>query len=186
MEDEKIVDLFWQRSENAVREIESKYGRYLHSIAFSILADEEDSRECINDTLLNVWNSIPPARPKMLQTYMGKIARNLALDRWRHQNTEKRGRGEIALALDELAEISDGNSCEESIVDSIALKEVMDSFLAGLGQDERSAFMKRYWHFMTTREIAKDMRLSDGNVRIILHRCRIKLKELLQKEGFEL
>lgn len=186
MEDEIIVDLFWQRSESAVRETESKYGRYLHSIAFSILADEEDSRECINDTLLKVWNSIPPARPEMLQTYIGKIARNLALDRWRHQNAEKRGRGEIALALEELAEVSDHNGGEESIVDNIALKEVMDNFLAGLGSDERSAFMKRYWHFMTTREIAKDMRLSESNVRVILHRCRQKLKELLQKEGFEL
>ena len=186
MDDEKIIELFWDRSEDAIKETENKYGRYLKSIAMSILSDEESSQECLNDTLLSTWNAIPPARPQMLQTFLGKIMRNAAINRWHRENTEKRGKGRIPEVLEELKDLSDGGADTEKILDTMVFSEVFRAFLAEQKQVDRIVFMKRYWHFMSTREIAKDMRLSESNVRVILHRCRNSLRERLKKEGFEI
>ena len=186
MDDEKIIELFELRSEDALRQTEARYGRYLYSAAFRILEDEGDSRECVNDALLAAWNSIPPAHPQMLQTYLGKLVRNLALDRWRAQSAQKRGGGIVAQALDELAELSDHGAAAESVIDSLALSAALAAFLRSLKDTDRAVFMKRYWHFMTDSQIAEDMCLSSANVRVILHRCRKKLKEELKKEGFSL
>ena len=184
MDDEKIVELFEQRSEEALRETEAKYGRYLRSVAQRILDDEEDSRECVNDALLAAWNAIPPARPQMLQTFLGRIVRNLALDRWRGQTAQKRGGGAVAQALEELPQLAERMTASDSMAEDMALSQAIKVFLRGLRETDRSVFMKRYWHFMTEREIADDMGLSRVNVRVILHRCRSKLKEQLEKEGF--
>ncbi len=104
MEDLQIIELFWQRSESAVTETARKYGRYCHTIAYNILHSREDSEECVNDTYLNAWRTIPPQRPERLSTFLGKITRNLSLKRWEQYHAEKRGAGQTALALDELAE----------------------------------------------------------------------------------
>ena len=186
MEDDAIVKLFWDRSEHAIRETEVKYGRYLRAAAANILQNEEDISECVNDALLSAWNAIPPARPQMLQTFLGKIVRNLALDRWRRQSAEKRGHGRVAEALDELGELSDSGSFENDLLNGMVLSELLNNFLKGLSETEQLVFMKRYWHFMTTREIAEQTGLTESNVRVILYRCRKDLKKKLQKEGFEL
>ena len=151
-----------------------------------ILSDEESSQECLNDTLLSAWNAIPPARPQMLQTFLGKIMRNAALNRWQHENAEKRGKGRIPEVLEELKDLSDDSAEPEKIVDTMVFSEVFRAFLAEQKQTDRMVFMKRYWHFMTTREIANDMRLSESNVRVILYRCRNSLRERLKEEGFEI
>ena len=186
MDDERIIDLYFDRSEDAIKETETKYGRYLYSIAFSILSDEESSRECVNDALLGAWNSIPPAKPQMLQTFLGKIVRNMSLHRWQHDNAKKRGSGQIAEIIEELGDLSDGGAESEKIVDSMALSDCLRDFLRGMNQTERMVFMKRYWRFMSVNEIASDMDLSKGNVRVILHRTREKLRKKLIEEGFEL
>lgn len=185
MEDEKIVELYWQRSESALAETQTKYGRYLNTVAQNILQSGEDAAECVNDALLAAWNAIPPAKPQMLQTFLGKLVRNLALDKWRAQSAEKRGGGRVAEALDELAELSDGNDLAESVAERLDFSALIGSFLSGLNEKDRLVFMKRYWHFMSVREIAEDLRLSESNVRVILHRCRKILKTQLEKEGFE-
>ena len=185
MEDEKIIELFWDRSESAIRETEEKYGGYMRTTAGNILQDEEDRNECINDALLAVWNSIPPARPNMLRTYLGKIVRNIAISRWRMLSAEKRGAGRVALALDELAELSDLGETSERIVESIAVSDILNSFLRTLNKTERVVFIKRYWLFMTDKEIAGAMGLSESNIKVILYRTRCELKRLLLKEGFK-
>ncbi|MBR5730895.1 MAG: sigma-70 family RNA polymerase sigma factor, partial [Firmicutes bacterium] len=159
MEDEKIIDLYWARSESAISETELKYGRYLKTVAKNILSDEEDSLECVNDTYLNAWNAIPPARPKVLQAFLGKIVRNLALDRYRANTAEKRGGGSIALALDELLDVSSGESVEDSVADRTALTAALKRFLSGLSNEDRRIFLKRYWYFMPVKEVSADMSL---------------------------
>ena len=186
MDDEKIIQLYYDRSEDAIKETEAKYGRYLYSIAFSILSDEENSRECVNDALLRAWNSIPPAKPQMLQTFLGKIVRNLSLNRWQHENAKKRGSGCMAEIIEELGDLSDGGAETEQVVDSMALSAIMRDFVRGLEQTERMVFMKRYWRFMSMREIASDMDLRETNVRVMLHRTREKLRKKLREEGFDL
>ena len=117
MEDTEIVNMYWARNSNAIQETETKYGSYCRSIARNILGNNEDVEECVNDTYLNAWNSIPPHRPKMLSTFLGKITRNISFDRYRYNHTEKRGGGEIKLILDELAECVSGNESVENEVE---------------------------------------------------------------------
>ena len=186
MDDEKIIELYWSRSESALRETETKYRSYLMTVARNILQDEEDAAECVNDALLAAWNTIPPSRPEMLQTYLGKLVRNSALDRWRRAKTEKRGNGNVTEALEELAELSDGASMEDAVIGRIDLSSLMREFLRSLREKDRRVFIKRYWYFMSVREISEDMGLTESNVRVTLHRCRKALKDRLDQGGFEL
>ena len=186
MEDKDIIELYIQRSEDAVKETENKYGRYLMSIAKNILSDAEDCRECLNDTYLNAWNMIPAARPASLQVYLGKITRNLALDRLRSASAKKRGSGNALQVLDELSEIASEDSFEDSVVDKVVLSDVFRSFAGSLDPEEKKIFIKRYWYFMSIREIADEMRLGQSKVKMTLLHLRAKLKESLEKEGFEI
>ena len=186
MDDWDILELYRNRSEEAVRETEIKYGRYLFSIAFGILENHESSSECVNDALLNAWKAIPPAEPQVLQTYLGRITRNLALDRSRHENAEKRGSGRICEVLDELYDLSDEGSETEKMLDRIAVQDLLKRFLLELKKKDRMVFVKRYWYFMSAREISEEMDIRESNVNVILHRCRKALKERLKEEGFEL
>lgn len=115
MEDRQIVDLYWARSENAISETERKYGRYCYYIAYNILHNNEDSEECVNDTYLNAWKAMPNQRPSKLSTFLGKITRNLSLNRWELYNAEKRGSGQIPLALDELHECIPTSNCADQL-----------------------------------------------------------------------
>ena len=186
MDDDKIIELFWERSEDAVRETEAKYGRYMLSVASNVLVDEQDRQECVNDALLAAWNAIPPARPPALKLFLARVTRNIAVSKWRLLTAEKRGGGQAAAVLDELAELSDGRDFAQEIADSAALSQTLSSFLRSKDKTERTVFIKRYWLFMPVRDIAKSTGLSESSVKVMLHRSRSELRKLLEKEGFEL
>ncbi len=184
VEDERIVDLYFERSETAITETEHKYGRYCHYIAYNILSSDLDAEECVNDTYLRAWESIPPQRPKLLKSFLGKITRNLALDRYDRDHAEKRGGG-MELALEEIGEcVPEGDGREMS--DEISLKETLDRFLASLPKQTRIIFMRRYWYLCPISNIARDLGLSVSNVKVILMRTRKKLREHLEKEGISI
>ena len=186
MEDRKIVDLYWQRSENAIAETAAKYDKYCHAIAYNILSNIEDSEECVNDTYMQAWNSMPPKRPSVLKAFLGKITRNLSLNRYEYYNAEKRGAGQTALALDELREcIPAGNNADE-IIDDIVLKDVLNRFIASLPKEKRIIFMRRYWYMSSIAEIAADCSVSESKVKMSLMRSRDKLKKLFEKEGISI
>ncbi len=183
MEDSRIIELFDQRDEQAIAESSAKYGRYCRSVAFNILADVQESDECVNDTWLRAWEAIPPARPESLRAYLGRICRNLALDRWSADHSKKRAADQTALALEELSEcISDG-SFEGSDDD---LKEVINAFLNDLEPTSRKLFVMRYWYLYPVKTIAREMELTESNVKTSLFRLRYKLKSALEKEGINI
>lgn len=180
MDDERIIDLFWQRDENAIFETKTKYGKYCYVIAYNILHSHEDSEECINDTWNSAWNAIPPAKPKRLQSFLARITRNTAIDRCRYDSAQKRD-ATIKSTIDEYFECIPNK--EASIEDEIVLKRVINEFLFSLDTKTRVIFMRRYWYSMQVKEIANGMGLSENHISIILHRTREKFKEHLTKEG---
>ncbi len=183
MEDAQIVELYFERVEDAIKETDTKYGAYCYTIAYHILADEEDSEESVSDTYLAAWNTIPPRRPSRLAPYLGKITRNLSIDKWRNRTAEKRNNGQIPLALEELQQcISDGVNLEEQFTQKELIREIQ-KFLQELGQTERQVFVCRYWYFDSVSEIAKRFRFSESKVNSMLHRTRMKLKKDLTEEG---
>ncbi len=186
MEDEKIIELYIQRSEDALKETEKKYGGYLISIVRNILADAEDCRECINDTYLNAWYMIPQSRPASLQGYLGKTARNIALNRLQAASAKKRGNGKALQVLEEFGELAAEGSFEDNAINSIVLSDVFKSFVDSLNDEDKIIFVKRYWYFMSIRDIADEMRLGKSKVKMTLLRLRAKLRERLEKEGFEI
>lgn len=186
MEDLQIVKLFWQRAETAITETDKKYGRYCHSIAYHILYDDEDSKECVNDTYLKIWESIPPHRPDPLSAFIGKITRNLALNRYRYRHAQLRGSGQVPLVLDELHECIPDPKTTDKMITDLLLTEIFNRFLSGLSQENRIIFMQRYWYFTPVRQIAKDLSVTESKVKMSLHRSRKKLKEQLEKEGVTL
>ena len=180
MEDEKIVTLYWERDENAIRETETKYGKYCYAIAYNILHSHEDSEECVNDTWNGAWNAMPPEKPTWLQGFLARITRNIAIDRYRYDSAQKRG-AEVESAIDEYWEcIPNG---EAPIDNELVLKQAINSFLASLDTRTRVIFMRRYWYSMSVKDIADGMRLSESHVSVILHRTRNKFKDYLTKEG---
>ncbi len=180
MEDKKIVMLYWERSEDAIRESEKKYGKYCYTVAYNILHSQEDSAECVNDTWRGAWDSIPPEKPKRLQSFLARITRNIAIDRYRHNNAQKRS-GEVESAIDEYWECIP--SADASIEDELLLKMAVNGFLATLDTKTRVIFMRRYWYLMSVKDIAKGMSLSESYVSVVLHRTRNKFKDYLRKEG---
>ncbi len=183
MEDKQIVDLYWERSEAAISESANKYGRYCHSIAYRILFDEQDSCECVNDTWLKAWDSMPPHRPALLSAFLGKITRNLAINRYHFERADKRGGGELPVALEELQDCIPGTQSVESVADDLVLKDVIGRFLAQLSADDRRIFLQRYWYFCQIKEIAKDFGMTQSRVKMSLLRSREKLRAMLEKEG---
>ena len=182
MEDSRIVELYWQRKEEAIPETESKYGRYCFSISVNILRDKEDAEECVNDTYLAAWNTIPPHRPLILSTFLGKITRRLSMKKLRDRSVDKRGGGSIAASVDELEYcLPTGQSIDESI-DTAEITKILDSFLETLPADERRVFLRRYWFFDSISDIASRFGYGKSKVKMMLKRTRDKLKECLQKE----
>ena len=180
MDDQRIVMLYWSRNENAIRETEIKYGKYCYSIAYNILHSREDSDECVNDTWNGAWNAIPPERPTKLQSFLARITRNIAIDRYRYDSAQKRG-AETEIVIDEYLECIPSE--ESSVEDELMLKQAINGFLASLDTKTRVIFMRRYWYAMSIRDIADGMHLSEGNISTILHRTRSKFKNYLTKEG---
>lgn len=183
MDDKQIVDLFWKRSEDAIKETSKKYGRYCHFIASRILHNEEDAKECVNDTYLKAWETIPPKKPEMLSAYLGKITRNLALNRWEYYDAKKRGNGQLSVILEEVKECIPATNHTESIVDRLYLTEVLNRFLAALPAEKRKIFVRRYWYMSDIKEIAKDFHMSESKVKMSLLRLRKECQEFLEKEG---
>ncbi len=186
MDAKQIIDLYYCRSEKAILETSKKYGNYCFSVAFHILHNNEDSEECVNDTYLRAWNSIPPECPANLSVYLGKITRNLALNIFEKNNAKKRGGSQVPLALDELSTcIPDYNSLERT-VDNHTLTVILNSFLATLPADKRQIFMCRYWNLCSIKEIATMYHMSESKVKMVLFRTRISLKAHLEKEGINI
>ena len=182
MEDKQIVDLYWERSESAIAETEKKYGRYCHYIAYQILENDEDAKEIVNDTYLKTWQTIPPKCPESLKPYVGMISRQLALNAYEEQHTQKRG--QITFVLDELAECLPGDDEDWDVVSGVALHDSLNTFLRGLPQKTRNIFIRRYWYTSSIAEIAEEYSMKDSAVAMLLLRTRNKLKTHLQKEGF--
>lgn len=180
MEDGTIIKLYWERSQQAIVESEKKYGPYCHTIARRILDREEDAEECVNDTYLRAWEAIPPARPGSFRTWLGRITRNLSLDRWKSLRAEKRGGGAEAL----LGELQDclparpGRSVED-----LELAELLNVFLRGLSREGRAVFLRRYWYGESVAEVAAALGCGEGKVKSSLFRSRKALREYLEKEG---
>ncbi len=186
MEDREIIEMFNTRSETALTIIADKYGAYCGTVARRVLADESDVDECLNDTYLAAWNSIPPHQPQCLRTYLGRLARNLSLHRYEVMQTKKRGGGDAEAVLSELEEcLSSGQDIARE-VELHELKATLEHFLDTLPADARWVFIRRCWYMEPIAEIAASLGLREGNVKVILHRTRKKLKTVLQKEGVEL
>lgn len=184
MTDREIVELYWARSEEAIKETDRLYGRYFHYIAKEILHDEEDAEEIVNDTYLKAWSSIPPERPDPLKAFLGRITRQLSINRLKQNKAQKRGGGQYLLTLDELAECIPDES--EKLASDTDLTDALNRFLRGLPLEQRRVFIKRYWYMSSVAETAAAFGMSESRVTSILFRLRNKLKEQLTKEGFEL
>ena len=184
MEDLRIIELYNQRNEKAIEETISKYGNYCLSIADNILDDPKDSEECVNDTWLKTWESIPPVRPGNLKLYLAKITRNLACNRYNAGKTRKRGGGEIQLALEELDEFVCDTANVENEIEFRALTNALNAFLRTLPARQCDVFIRRYFYIDSVAVIAKTYGLKESNVLMILSRIRKKLKIHLQSEGY--
>lgn len=182
MKDEKIVELFLRRDESALREAEAKYGDLCHYIAANYLGAREDREECVNDTLLALWNSIPPEQPRSLYAYISATVRNIALYRSRTNNAWKRG-GQVQVVGEEfLSVIEEGRSLSEDY-ESTRAGEVINAFLEKSGKKERAVFVMRYWHGESIPRIAARTGFSEGKIKMMLMRMRRRLQDELLKEG---
>ena len=186
MEDEKIVSLYWDRDERAIRETEEKYDRYLTKIAQNILNNSEDSRESVNDTYLAAWNSMPPHRPSVLSTYLAKLTRRISIDIFRGRTRVKRQGSEYALSLQELGECVSGGNTTEEILNVKLLADAIGIYLRTLSPEARNLFIGRYYYLDSLKEAAAYCGMTESKAKSLLHRTRLGLKEHLRKEGFEL
>lgn len=179
MDDNLIIDLYWSRSEAAISETDRKYGPYCRSIAYGILQNHEDSEECVSDTWLRAWEAMPPQRPNRLSAFLGKITRNLALDRFDYHHAAKR-----PAAFDQL--LSELNECIPDRRDDYAqleLTQLLNHFLRSLPREHRNLFLRRYWYCESIEDLAKRYTMSQSAVKSNLFRTRNKLKAYLEKEG---
>ena len=184
MEDKEIVRMYLGRREEAIRESQQKYARYLHTIAFSILGDDSDAAECENDAYLGAWNSIPPNEPEDLKTYLGKLVRRISIDCWRKKHAEKRAGNEYALSLEELEEcVGYSDDPVAEAVEAGELSLILDRFVRSLPDTERRIFLRRYWYSEPAKDIAERFGFKETRVRTMLFRTREKLKKHLEKEG---
>jgi RNA polymerase sigma-70 factor (ECF subfamily) len=184
MEDSKIIELYFQRSEDAIVQTDKKYGKYCYAIAYNILKDSSDSQECVNDTYLKVWDNIPPAKPSRFSAFIGKLTRNISIDRLRRSNAQKRISLSVSAVFEEVDEMIADNNID--IHDKVFLSNTINTFLASLSPKDRKIFVMRYWYMYSSADIGKEMRMSDGSVRMKLSRMRKAFKNHLEKEGVEL
>ena len=183
MDDELIVQLYWDRSESAISETDRKYGAYCNSIAYGILRDKEDAEESVSDTYMAAWNTIPPRRPNFLNVFLGKLTRHISIDRWRKSSAKKRGGGEIILALDELENCVDVHNTENTF-ERKELTRVLNQFLSSLSETERNVFLCRYWYMDSIKAISEYSGFTQSKITSMLHRTRDKLRKRLSEEGY--
>jgi RNA polymerase sigma-70 factor (ECF subfamily) len=182
VEDSAIIELYWTRSEQAVRETELKYGKLFHQIANNILHNPADAEECVNDTYLGAWNAIPPARPLILAAYLSRVTRNIALKKYQYIHASRRNPA-VAVSFDELEEcLADGGSGDQSFADD-RLADCINGFLETLDSESRQVFVRRYWYFDSVKEIMRRFRMSKSKVESMLFRTRQKLRRWIEEEG---
>lgn len=186
MKDSQIVDLYWHRDEHAIRETDIKYGAYCFTVAARILSDRGDAEECVNDTWLRAWNTIPPQKPVCLRMFLAKITRNLSFDKYKSRTAAKRGGGLLTTAFEELEECIPDHSDRSLDFQQQELADSIHFFLSSLPERERDVFLRRYFFMENISEIAKRFHLKESNVSVILSRTRAKLKSYLEKEGYSI
>ncbi|MBQ8401280.1 MAG: sigma-70 family RNA polymerase sigma factor [Clostridia bacterium] len=184
MQDEQIVQLYWDRDQTAVTETQTKYGAYLTKIAMNILADRQDSEESVNDTYLAAWNSMPPQKPSVLSVYLSRLTRRISIDLYRRRSARKRQGNQYALSLSELDETVSGGTTPEEEVETAYLAEVISRFLRSLSEDERNTFIGRYYYLDPLKDVAAYCGMGEAKAKSMLHRTRQKLKAFLEKEGY--
>ncbi len=185
MEDNEIIELYFSRNENAIAETRTKYGGYLHTIAYNILANNEDSEECVSDTYLKTWNSVPPARPEKLSAYLAAIVRNSAIMVFRKKNTASRAGSQYALSLDELGECVSGSDTPELQAESGMISRTISEYLRTLSDEARIIFVCRYFHNDSVNSIAGYFGASESKIKSSLFRTRKGLREYLEKKGID-
>ena len=183
MKDNEILELYRNRDESAITATAESYGNFCYSVAYRILQSPEDAQECVNDTYWKAWQSIPPQRPDRLAAYLGKITRNLALDRRKGLQAQRRGNGQAELALEELEGCIPAAGGLEQVVDALVLTGAINQFLRRQPKTERNLFVGRYWHLYSVGELAQAYGMRESKVASLLFRMRKKLKAYLEKEG---
>ena len=186
MEDEAIVTLYWERNEHAIEQTKEKYERYLTRIAYNILSDIQDSEESVSDTYFKAWNAMPPHRPTVLSTFLGKITRQVSIDRFRTKNREKRRFSEYAVSLNELEDCISAGDTTQECVELKRLGESISRYLRTLPEDTRGVFICRYYFVDSISEIARHYAMSKSKVKSMLYRTRQELRAYLVEEGFSI
>lgn len=184
MEDKLLVDGLFARDEKTVTRLEEKYSGYCYTVAYAVVRCREDAQECVGDAMLGAWNSIPPNRPENLGAYLGRIARNSALNLLKARRAKKRGEKHFNLALDELSECVPGAENTEMQADAALLRDAVNGFLDSLERERRIVFIQRYWYMLGISEIAAERGMTEGAVKMSLKRTRDSLRSFLEKEGF--
>jgi len=182
-DDSELISLYEKRSENAIVATAVKYGNYCNKIAMNILVNKSDAEECLNDTYLSVWNSIPPQKPSVFCAFIGRITRNIALNRYKAMRTGKRGGGTLPLILDELTDCVSSAADVEDEFDAGQTGECITEFLHELPFEQRSVFVRRYFYSDSIADVASRFNISESKVKSMLMRLRNKLKIHLEKEG---
>lgn len=185
MEDLQIISLYFKRDEAAISETATKYGAFCHRIALNILSTSSDADECVNDTYLRAWNSIPPQKPDKLGAWLGKVVRNIAFDLWKKNHRQKRYAGMEQL-LNELEDCIPSPATVEHQIEEQELTNIINTWLASLPQNNRILFMRRYWNGETVNTLAQESGMSPANMAKKMYRLRQNLKSKLEKEGYSL
>lgn len=182
MEDDRIIELYFDRDEQAIRHTADKYGAYCTAVSMNILHSEPDAEECVNDTYLKTWNSIPPTRPNSLKLFLARIVRNLSLNRHRDLHSAKRNRDlEVSLSeLETCLPLSDGGNSDS------VLGDLLSEFLDQQSKEDRIVFVQRYWYSLSAAEIAEEQGMSENTVWVKLHRTRERLRVYLIERGYKL
>lgn len=182
LEDDEIVRRFWERDESALSAVSRKYGSYCSRIAKNILDNDQSVEECVNDTLMRLWESIPPAKPDYFPAFIGKVVRSIALNVIRCRNALKRGGGEIDAVLDEIGELVSSGDSVERAAEQHEVIEAINEYLETLPEKKRNVFVLRYWHCLSIAEVASCVGMSEANVSNVLKRERQKLLEYLNRK----
>lgn len=186
MTDNEILDLYWNRCESAITATAEKYEKYCRAISYNILHNDEDAKECVNDTWLGAWKSIPPKRPERLSAFLGKITRNLSLNRFKQYTAKKRGLGQTELVLSELSDCVPSADSVEQSVEEMVLVQSIEQFLYAQSQQKRNIFIRRYWYLHSIKDIADVYGMSENKLTSLLFRMRKELQIHLEKEGIML
>ena len=182
--DEEIIDLYWERNEQAIDETDKKYRNYLYAIAYNILHDRLDCEECLNDTYLGTWNAIPPTRPTRFQLFLSKITRNVSVDKYREEHASKRVPAELIVSIDELGESIASENLEDGSEVISALADILNGYLRKLDERSQFAFVCRYYYFDSIESISQMLGISERSVYRMLANARKELKAKLNEEGY--